>query len=95
MNSLYDHTHGDWCPPASAVSGTPLEPGEEAAHESQSIFCYSGSYSEKCPSKMPPHPQSTCSQVSAVLFYARTTKFMRAQICVGVFLAYTSEVLAT
>ena len=29
-----------------------MEPGEEAAHESQSIFCYSGSYSEQCPSKM-------------------------------------------
>ena len=34
-------------PSASAVSGTPAEPGEEAAHKSQSIFCYSGSYSDK------------------------------------------------
>ena len=31
----------------------------------------------------PPQSQSACSQVSAVLFYARTTKFMRAQICAG------------
>ena len=28
----------------------------------------------------PPCSQSACSQVSAVLFYTRTTKFMRAQI---------------
>ena len=49
----------------------------------QSIFCYSGSYSEKRPSKMPPRPQSTCSQVSSVLFYARTTKFVRAQSSCG------------
>ena len=33
--------HGDWCPSASAVSGRLVEPGEEAAHKSQSIFCYS------------------------------------------------------
>ena len=31
----------------------------------------------------PSRSQSCCSQVSAVLFYARTTKFVRAQICVG------------
>ena len=31
----------------------------------------------------PPRSQSACSQVSAVLFYARTAKFVRAQICVG------------
>ena len=27
--------------------------------------------------------RATCSQVSAVLFYALTAKFVRAQICVG------------
>ena len=33
----------------------------------------------------PPRSQSACSrtQVSAVLFHARTAKFVRAQICVG------------
>ena len=41
QNSLHDHMHGDWCPSASAVSGRLVEPGEEAAHKSQSIFCYS------------------------------------------------------
>ena len=34
---LCDHTHGDWCPLALAVSGTPVEPGKKTAHESQSI----------------------------------------------------------
>ena len=33
----------------------PLKPGKEAAHESQSIFCYSGSYSEQLPSRMCGH----------------------------------------
>ena len=67
------------CPSASAVSGTPLEPGKEVAHESQSIFCYSGSYSKQHPARM-----CACSQVSADHFYARTAKFfMWAQICVG------------
>ena len=31
----------------------------------------------------PPRSQSAGTQVYAVLFYARTAKFMRAQICVG------------
>ena len=67
------------CPSASAVSGTPLEPGKEVAHESQSIFCYSGSYSKQHPARM-----CACSQVSANHFYARTAKFfVWAQICVG------------
>ena len=30
----------------------------------------------------PPRSQSACFQVSAVFFYARTAKFVRAQICV-------------
>ena len=47
--------HGDWCPSALAVSVTPVELGKEAAHDSQSIFCYSGSYSEQCPSRMCGH----------------------------------------
>ena len=83
LHSLNDHTHGDWYPAASAVSGTPVEPGEEAAHETHSIFCYS--YFEQHPVKnvWPLRSQSVCSQVSEVLFYARTVKFVRAQICVG------------
>ena len=43
----------------------------------------------------PPRSQSAGSQVSAVLFYARTAKFVRAQICVGdmrVFLSYKRRV---
>ena len=36
--------------------------------------------SQKCVSTV---PQSACSQVSTVLFYALTTKFVWAQICVG------------
>ena len=31
----------------------------------------------------PSYSQSGCSQVSAVLFYARTAKFNQAQVCVG------------
>ena len=40
--------HGDWCPSASAVSGTPLEPGEEAAHESQSIHLIPSNARQEC-----------------------------------------------
>ena len=43
----------------------------------------------------PPCSQSAGSQVSAVLFYARTAKFVQAQICVGdmrVFLSYKRRV---
>ena len=43
QNSLHDHMYGDWCSSALAVSGRPVELGEEAAHKTQSIFCYSGS----------------------------------------------------
>ena len=58
--------------------------GEEAAHDSQSIFCYSGSYSKQHRSRMwLLRSQSACSQVFAVLFYTWTTKFVREQICVG------------
>ena len=55
----------------------------EAAHESLSIFCYSGSYSEQRPSKMCGH--RALDLLVSVLFYARTAKFVRAQIrgCVG------------
>ena len=47
--------HVDWCPSASAVSGTPVEPGEEMVHKSKWIFCYSGSYSEQHPTRMSDH----------------------------------------
>ena len=50
-----DHMHVDWCPSASAVSGTPVEPGEEVVHKSQWIFCYSGSYSEQHLTRMSDH----------------------------------------
>ena len=55
MVRLHDHMHGDWCPSASVVSGTPVEPGKEVAHKSQSIFCFSGSYSKQRPSRMCDH----------------------------------------
>ena len=32
--------HGNWCPSASAGSGTAEEPCEEASHESQSKVCF-------------------------------------------------------
>ena len=44
----------------------------------------------------PLHSQSACSQVSAVLFYVRTTKFVGAQTCVGdMCFSSTSEGSAT
>ena len=36
----------------------------------------------------PLRSQSACSQVTAVLFYTRTPKFVRAQICVGDMLVF-------
>ena len=50
------------------------------------IFCYSGSYVLRAaPDKnvWPLHSQSACSQVFAVLFYARTAKFVWTQTCDG------------
>ena len=69
-----------------------MEPSEELAYESQSILCYSGSYFEQCPSRMCGHCAHNL-QVSGVLFYAWTVKFVRAKVCWGyVFLAYKRRV---
>ena len=46
-----------WGPGGPKMGGpySHMTPGEVAAHESQSIFCYSGSYSEQRPSRMCGH----------------------------------------
>ena len=81
--------HRDWCPSASAVSGAPGEPddSEEVTHETKSMFSFAFSpdliHLFQAASVKNVWPPSACSQVSAVFFYARTTKFVRAQICVG------------
>ena len=56
--------------------GTPVEPGEEPEYESQSIFCYSGSYSKQCLSKMCGHCTHNL-QVSGVLLCSD------CKVCVG------------
>ena len=46
-----------------------LKPGEEVAHESQSIFCYSGSYSEQRLSRMCGHCTLTLLVLMSLHFY--------------------------
>ena len=77
--------HVDWCPSASAVSGTPVEPGEEEVQQKPVNILLLWILLRAAPDKnvWPLHSQSACSQVSAVLFYARTAKFVRAQTCDG------------
>ena len=85
FNSLYVHTHGDWCPSASAGSGTAEKPREEASHESQSQLCFvfglnpvPSNTGQDCVTTA---LKSARSQISAVLFYAQTMKFVQARIC--------------
>ena len=61
----------DWCPSALAVSGTPREPSEEAAHTSRLEFCFAFSpipsnAGQECVDTGP-HSKSAHSQVSAAL----------------------------
>ena len=49
-------------------------------YKRQSIFCC---YATPIKNVWAPWSQFACFQVSAVLFYARTAKFVRVQICVG------------
>ena len=77
--------HVDWCPSASAVSDTPVEPGEEVVQQKPVNILLLWNLLRAAPDKnvWPLHSQSACSQVSAVLFYARTAKFVRTQTCDG------------
>jgi len=84
---LRHHLHGNrirsttTCMEIGVHRHIPVEPGEEAAHESQSIFCYSGSYSEQRPSRMCGHRAHNLLVLRSPLF--SFTLRPRAQICVG------------
>ena len=82
---LYVHTHGNWCPSASAGSGTAEEPCEEASHENQSKVCFvfglnpvPSNTGQDCVTTV---FKSAHSQISTVLFYAKTMKSVQARIC--------------
>ena len=60
-----DHMHVDWCPSASAVSGTPVEPGEEVVQQKPVNILLLWILLRAAPDKnvWPLHSQSACSQV--------------------------------
>ena len=76
-----EHTHENV---ASVVSGTPWNQAKKwRMKASQYFVTLDLILSNACQDVWSLHSHSACSQVSVLLFYAWTAKFMWAQICVG------------